>query len=1266
MEYYPFSSNQSTGPYYSKEVVLIWVLSLLTILAIITIIIIRSFCTKDSPFVDTETSTPLTSPASSSSSSSSPPSSWDVFLSFHGKDTRGNFTAHLYKALHDAGFKTFMDEPQLRKGEEISVGLLNAIHGSKICVVVLSDNFAYSKWCLNELLEILSCHRTNSHVVIPVFYYVNPSDVRHHRKGFMEGLRSQKNTHSVEIIHKWERALAAVGQLKGYHLEKNANENEADVIQEIVKSAEEVLQVSMKIHTEDYLFGVDSAVEEIYQKLRMESNDVRAIGICGMGGMGKTTIAQAFYNKYSNKFDISCFIENVKQNSQGASPLLWLLEQLLIKLLRKYVRKVTDLESGIRRLKQILCFNKALIVLDDFDRSIPLELQIKLCNLSSPGSRIIFTTRDTNMLNQLKVDVPEVDIYMVRRLGQNDSLELFSCYAFRKSMPPEIFRELSVRFVTYAEGLPLALKVLGSSLRGRDHVSFWEDKLKKVQNIPMGQIQDILQLSYDELDDEMDKSIFLDIVFFFVGKDKDDAVHIFKSCDFFPDLGIPILVERCLLTIDEGNKFRMHNLIQKMGRKVAHEEFKQGKGRRLRLYQKNACETLQNLEGAEHIEVLVLDLTTSRTADLTTSRTAAKIFTKLCKLRLLEIIDPHNIMGKFENSFPELRCMRWSHCPWTRVPAGFRPPKIVCLDMPFNQINTSWKPPAGLKSLNVSHSKLKTISNFRYLKLLERLLLYGCENLSKIHPTIGQLTNLGHLNLRRCRQLKELPESVGQLTLLRHFDLSGCENLNQLPETITQLTGLSHLYTSMCFNLKRLPEQMGNMQGLMTFDASYSAIEQLPDSFGELIKLVDLKLGHCPYLTSLPNSICKLELLKVLDLGWNYKLERLPAELGKMQSLEYLDANSTKIKEVPDSICLLSSLKVLNLRRCFVRFMPSNIWNLTSLSELRYPDSHQPSINLPERVKSTRLENLELTCDNIRSWLPVILSFSSLKELTILNMGQKFSTETYSLSKLSNLRSLFWSNLYVSSCNELPPNLQKFSVANNPTLEQLPDLSSLKCLTKLFIWNCISLQSLPPLPPHLQLLKVSDCRNLQDVPDLSTLKELEELAFVRCNDLKSVSLKESSLQARRLFSFRAYLPNREIPEWFTYTSRECKLSFEISPALGDNFLGIALWVVYKCKETDSPSNFKAVMTNKTKGTRKEFDIKVAIRNGVEVRSTVICKRAKDISVESGDRITVLIKRLLHCYVPNDFSLGGPYVIAGEVEVEICGAHIIQKTHITGS
>ncbi|KAL8158117.1 hypothetical protein AgCh_002715 [Apium graveolens] len=409
---------------------------------------------------------------------------WDVFLSFYGKDTRTNFVSHLYSALDQAGMLTFRDDPALQKGEKITPGLLNAIRDSKVFVVVVSENYARSPWCLNELVEILSCN-TIENQVIPVFYYVDPSDdLRHLTGSFGEALDYHKKRYSVEMIDKWKAGLVEISEMSGYHLKNDQKTNESKTIQEIVDDV--VRKTSRKVlYLEQHLVQIDFAVEEVFQKLSMKSNDVRAIGICGMGGIGKTTIAKVFYNTYSENFEISCFIECVKEFSQGGSPLFTLLQQILVELLRKKDYKVRDVESSIRHLKQILCSKKALVVLDDLDQLSYSEFLARFCDLFSGGSRIIITTRDVNLLEQLKSEIPEVEIYMVKKLGQTDSLKLFSYHAFGKSVAPESLRKLSESFATYAGGLPLALKVLGSSLRGRTNdVLFWKAKLEKLKKFP--------------------------------------------------------------------------------------------------------------------------------------------------------------------------------------------------------------------------------------------------------------------------------------------------------------------------------------------------------------------------------------------------------------------------------------------------------------------------------------------------------------------------------------------------------------------------------------------------------------------------------------------------------------------------------------------------------------------------------------------------------------------------------------------------------------
>ena len=111
--------------------------------------------------------------------SSSSTHRWEyvVFLSFRGEDTREGFTGYLYKALCDKGIHTFIDD-KLQKGEEISEELIQSIKNSLILVVVFSKNYAESKWCLDELVEIVECREKDQEVQIrPVFYNVDPSEI---------------------------------------------------------------------------------------------------------------------------------------------------------------------------------------------------------------------------------------------------------------------------------------------------------------------------------------------------------------------------------------------------------------------------------------------------------------------------------------------------------------------------------------------------------------------------------------------------------------------------------------------------------------------------------------------------------------------------------------------------------------------------------------------------------------------------------------------------------------------------------------------------------------------------------------------------------------------------------------------------------------------------------------------------------------------------------------------------------------------------------
>ncbi|KAF3961449.1 hypothetical protein CMV_013939 [Castanea mollissima] len=159
--------------------------------------------------------------SSSSSSFSSTPSthqrSYDIFLSFRG-DTRNGFTSHLHKTLCDKGFDTFIDNNLLRGGE-ISIELLKAIESSKVSIIVLSEKYASSSWCLDELVKILECKKNIGQLVLPVFYNVDPSDVRGQKREFGVALteHEEKFKDNIDKVQNWRMALKEVGSLSGWH-----------------------------------------------------------------------------------------------------------------------------------------------------------------------------------------------------------------------------------------------------------------------------------------------------------------------------------------------------------------------------------------------------------------------------------------------------------------------------------------------------------------------------------------------------------------------------------------------------------------------------------------------------------------------------------------------------------------------------------------------------------------------------------------------------------------------------------------------------------------------------------------------------------------------------------------------------------------------------------------------------------------------------------------------------------------------------------------
>ncbi|XP_065622227.1 disease resistance protein Roq1-like [Quercus suber] len=179
------------------------------------------------------------------------------------------------------------------------------------------------------------------------------------------------------------------------------------------------------------------------------------LGIYGLGGVGKTIIAKAVYNKIFDRFDRSCFLEDVREKSQINNGIIQLQETLLSKILQDPYLKVDSVPQGTELIMDRFCHTRLLLILDDVDKSNQIDKFLGSYDWFSSGSRIIITTRDKQVLTTLGKDRL---VYEIKELDQREAYELFSLHAFQMNKPGEEYLEVAKQIIHYANGLPLALK----------------------------------------------------------------------------------------------------------------------------------------------------------------------------------------------------------------------------------------------------------------------------------------------------------------------------------------------------------------------------------------------------------------------------------------------------------------------------------------------------------------------------------------------------------------------------------------------------------------------------------------------------------------------------------------------------------------------------------------------------------------------------------------------------------------------------------------
>ncbi|XP_062076341.1 disease resistance protein RPV1-like [Humulus lupulus] len=973
-----------------------------------------------------------------------PKNKYDVFICFRGEDTRCNFTSHLHKALSNNSLQVYMDE-RLERGDEISSALLKAIEDSKLSVIVFSENYASSRWCLDELVHILRCKERDEQIVVPIFYHVSPCDVRKQLGNFgvVFGELEKRFKNNSDRLTQWRTALTSAANLSGW--DAPTTRCESELIEKIVKDILKKLNFIMSPSNSDDLnglVGIKRRVEYLESLLLLDANKI--VGIWGMGGIGKTTLASVLFNRFSGGFEGQCFLENVREEWQKHN-MLKLRKKLYAELLKEKGEDVVNIFA-----KERLCRTKVLIVLDDLDDVEQFEYLVGDRDWLSHGSRVIITTRDKQMLKNIGVDW----VYMAEQLDEDEALQLFTSNAFKRDVPPSSYMELSKAVMNYASGIPLALKVLGSHLYSKSKEE-WNSALKKLKVYPNKKIQNTLRISYDGLDDK-EKDVFLDIACFFKGKFKKFVARLLDDDCMFADV-VRVLVDKSIIIVTPYEKIWMHDLMQEMGLEIVRQDCMKEPGRRSRLWTSDdICHVLQNNTGSSKVEGIFLNMCEIRGKNM--MKLKSTVFRKMYNLRLLEISRDFEQMEMCKLQLPQgldalpnsLRYLKWLHYPLKSLPSTFMAQHLVELNMPFSQLEKlgdELQDLENLKVVDLSYSqKLTHIPDFSRANL-KALKLHGCSNLvevpslrfERVHDTCvkkvvrripfsypdrttpvmsdsrswlwffphvidysvsmfgcSNLKVLSHIsgNIQyiclRSTAVEELHPSIWSLQNLSILDLSYCKSLKNLPKIMIQLKSLDHLDLEGCFSIDRFPELP---KGLRFLKLTLTKIKQVSvSSFECLPYLEELHLNNCTRLESLPTSICKLKSLVVLNLSGCTELKSFPEIFEPMECLKDLSLGGTGIIKLHSSIEKLIGLRWLFLKDCKnLEFVPNNIFNMSGLELLSLS-------------KCSKLESLPAVPVGFHFKIEIDLSHNSLLKLSDWICGLSSTPMLDSCGSMSDMR----------------------------------------------------------------------------------------------------------------------------------------------------------------------------------------------------------------------------------------------------------------------
>ncbi|WOL08981.1 disease resistance protein [Canna indica] len=606
--------------------------------------------------------------------------------------------------------------------------------------------------------------------------------------------------------------------------------------------------------------GIKVGKERVKEMLMASSDRMAVVGISGIGGSGKTTLAKEICRdpQIRSYFKDRIYFETLSQSPNLETLKLKLWEQISGNMVLGAYNQIPQwqMELGPRDKGPFL------VVLDDVWSLSELEELI----FRVPGCKVLVVSR-------FKFPSVVKNTYEMELLGEEDALFLFCRAAFeQQSIPFTVDKKLVKQVVEECKGLPLALKVIGASLRDQPP-KFW---LRAKNRLARGEA--ICESHENKLLERMASTIE-----FLSGKVRE----CFLDLGSFPeDKKIPldalINIWMELHDLDEEDAFA---ILVELSNKNLLTLFKDAQNRAGDIYS-----SYMEFSVTQHDVLRDLALHVNNQKPLNTRR------------RL--------IMPRRENELPK---------EWERNKDEQLEAQIVSINT-GEMKESDWFqmhfPKAEVLILNVSADMYflpPFLSSMPKLKTLV-LINYGtsCTQLQNL-SVFTSLNNLRSLWLEKIA-VPPLPTTTVPLQNLRKVSLVLCELRNSARGSKVDLSltlpRLSHLTIDHCIDLTKLPSSICDINSLECISISNCHdLWELPCEFGKLSSLKILRVNACPAMKRLPQSICQLKGLKYLDISQSFNLRELPEELGHLISLEKIDMREcSQLRTIPRSSSSLKSL----------------------------------------------------------------------------------------------------------------------------------------------------------------------------------------------------------------------------------------------------------------------------------------------------------------------------------------------------------------------